>query len=257
MAATMANTKSHELKTDPEVFQAVIDGAKTYEIRKDDRGFGVGDTLVLRETFNTGAEMAAGRRLEYTGRRVEVKVGHILRGPIYGLADGWVIMSIATPPADAPRRTNRELHEEAAGMNLSDSFFTHAGIDPNGYPPADAALADEGYAGFIADQLDELKPNQVLGSLQIEMIRRAAAALRARAVPEGKKYHDVAQRLYSILDDIDTASDIAKSDDKLYRGIVERTQAKKRDYVVSCDGYVVTLTDDSMLAASKAAEGKV
>lgn len=27
--------------------------------------------------------------------------------------------------------TNREAHEEAAGMNLSDSFFAISGIDPN------------------------------------------------------------------------------------------------------------------------------
>lgn len=27
--------------------------------------------------------------------------------------------------------TNREAHEEAAGMNLSDLFFTMSGIDPD------------------------------------------------------------------------------------------------------------------------------
>ena len=122
-------------------------------------------------------------------------------------------------------------------------------------PPADAALAD-----LIAHMEHGAKLVDAIGALcrdgspernAADAIRKAAAALRARAVPEGKKYHDVAQRLYALLDDIDTAGDIAKSDDKLYRGIVERTQAKKRDYVVSCDGYTVTLADDSMLAASK------
>lgn len=96
---------NHELKTDPEVFQAMIDGGKTYEIRKDDRGFKVGDTLTLRETRYTGKEMASyehpdhpgrtveGRPLAYTGRTTGRVVTHILRGPIYGLKDGWVILS--------------------------------------------------------------------------------------------------------------------------------------------------------------------
>jgi hypothetical protein len=83
----------HELKTDPEVFQALIDGVKTYELRKDDRGFSVGDTLMLRETLNTGAQMAGGAPLGYSGRIADRVVTHILRGPIYGLADGWVILS--------------------------------------------------------------------------------------------------------------------------------------------------------------------
>lgn len=85
----------HELKTDPAVFQAVLDGSKTYELRKDDRAYQVGDVLRLRETRYTGQEMRAGAPLEYTGRECRVRVTHRLRGPIYGLADGWAILSVA------------------------------------------------------------------------------------------------------------------------------------------------------------------
>lgn len=86
-----AAAQMHELKTDPEVFAAVLAGLKTYEIRKDDRGFAVGDILVLHETQHSGVAMAAGAPLVFTGRSVRVR----LRGPVYGLVDGWVIMSIA------------------------------------------------------------------------------------------------------------------------------------------------------------------
>ena len=98
--------KKHELKTDPQVFDDVVSGRKTFEIRKDDRGFEVGDLLKLRKTKHTGVEMCSyphpdhpgrvvkGKPLEYIGPPLYVRVTYILRGPIYGLADGWVIMSI-------------------------------------------------------------------------------------------------------------------------------------------------------------------
>jgi len=84
----------HKLKTDPEVFDAVQSGVKTFEIRKDDRGYQVGDILVLNRTAHTGEEMKQGLPLVYTGETHSATVEYILRGPIYGLAEGWVIMSI-------------------------------------------------------------------------------------------------------------------------------------------------------------------
>ena len=44
---------THYLKTLPEFFQAVSSGKKRFEIRKDDRGFMVGDTLLLQEFDGT------------------------------------------------------------------------------------------------------------------------------------------------------------------------------------------------------------
>lgn len=89
--------KSHILKTDPQPYQDVHDGRKKFELRKDDRPFEVEDELVLHETRFTGAQMKADPEaypLQYTGRFNIVTVTHLLRGPIYGLAEGWVIMSI-------------------------------------------------------------------------------------------------------------------------------------------------------------------
>ena len=87
--------KIHELKTDPEVFDAVCHGEKTFEIRFNDREFLVGDRLILKKTRFTGEEMKAGKPLNYMGVEKVVEITYILRGPIYGLTDGWVIMSIA------------------------------------------------------------------------------------------------------------------------------------------------------------------
>ena len=89
--------RTHTLKTDPDVFQAVMDGRKTYEIRKNDRGFCTGDTLILLETQHTGAAMAAGAPLVYTGRELTMHVTHMVTGPIYGLKAGWSILSVQPP----------------------------------------------------------------------------------------------------------------------------------------------------------------
>lgn len=49
----------------------------------------------------------------------------------------------------------------------------------------------------------------------------------------------VAQYLYQLLDDIDTAGDMAKSNDAAYREIVEGIQRKKGAVLAECDGYTV------------------
>lgn len=85
----------HRLKTDPLVFDAVKKGEKTFEIRFDDRGFEVGDMLVLRRTEFSAFDMDNyNKPLRYTGECEHRTITYILRGPAYGLNVGWVIMSI-------------------------------------------------------------------------------------------------------------------------------------------------------------------
>lgn len=77
-------SKTHELKTWPLYFQAIRSGEKRFEIRRDDRGFAVGDTLKLRE-WNPETN-------QYTGAINYVVVTYILRG-VFGLLDDFCIMS--------------------------------------------------------------------------------------------------------------------------------------------------------------------
>lgn len=97
----------HELKTDSPVFQEVVKGKKTFEIRKDDRGFVSGDFLLLKETLYTGQEMKEGKPLSYTGQSKFVRVKHKLGGGIYGLAEGWCILSIEHAPPEFSSRLPR------------------------------------------------------------------------------------------------------------------------------------------------------
>lgn len=79
------------LKTDKEVFMQTVAGAKTFEIRFNDRNYSAGDLIMLKETKHTGEEMKDGAPLVYTGNQCLVSATYILSG--YGLQDGWVIIS--------------------------------------------------------------------------------------------------------------------------------------------------------------------
>lgn len=81
----------HELKTHTDAFQAVIHGTKKAEFRRDDRGFHVGDLLVLREVLDREIVQGYGN---YTGEVVIARVTHLLRGPAYGIPEGYVMMSL-------------------------------------------------------------------------------------------------------------------------------------------------------------------
>jgi len=102
----------HTLKTDIYSFQAIYDGRKKHEIRFNDRDYRTGDDLALKETKHTGEEMKAGEPLIFTGASILAKVTHVLHGPIQGLMDGWVIMSIEVLYKHKPPARH---HEEEGG----------------------------------------------------------------------------------------------------------------------------------------------
>ena len=77
----------HELKTLPEFFSRVWDGEKPFEIRKHDRDFQGGDTLILVESrgYNT------------TGREIDAEVKYILPHHLFpeGIPEGYCVMTIS------------------------------------------------------------------------------------------------------------------------------------------------------------------
>lgn len=73
----------HDLKILPEYFDAVLDGMKHFELRKDDRDYKVGDNICLHEYD--------GEHL--TGRSLLRNIKYILRDcPQYGLKKGYCIL---------------------------------------------------------------------------------------------------------------------------------------------------------------------
>jgi hypothetical protein len=85
--------KHHNLKTWPKHFDAVARGEKTFEARKNDRDFQVGDTLTLQR-FNPKTQ-------EFTGAEIDARVSHILHGGAFGIETGHCILSIHVV-SDAP-----------------------------------------------------------------------------------------------------------------------------------------------------------
>lgn len=83
---------THVLKTDPDAFDSVARGLKTVEIRRRDRDYRVGDTLLLLRTRFSASEMATGQPLDYSGDALAVLVTHIQTG--YELPDALCVMSI-------------------------------------------------------------------------------------------------------------------------------------------------------------------
>lgn len=84
---------THKLKIWPEYYEAVSDGSKRFELREDDRGFRVGDTLHLCEWKPSHRDGG------FTGReltcRVTYKLHVAMSGPGTGDAPRYVVMSIA------------------------------------------------------------------------------------------------------------------------------------------------------------------
>lgn len=73
----------HALKTEPQYFEAVINAKKTFEVRRNDRDFRVGDYLALNELDDT--------REGYTGRSVLLRVTYILDDELF-CKSGFIIM---------------------------------------------------------------------------------------------------------------------------------------------------------------------
>ena len=80
----------HAVKTEPEYFSDVIEGWKTFEVRKNDRGYLAGDYLALNEY-----EPKAGVPDQncYTGKSALFIIRYVLDDPAY-CKKGYVVLGL-------------------------------------------------------------------------------------------------------------------------------------------------------------------
>ena len=77
--------KMIEKKILPEYYHAVRIREKTFELRKDDSDYQLGDMLILREWDGE----------QYTGKTIHREITYILRDvPQYGLMEGYCILGL-------------------------------------------------------------------------------------------------------------------------------------------------------------------
>lgn len=88
----------HELKTDEAMWDAIDRNEKTAEFRKDDRAYEVGDTLIL----GRGVDKNVG-----AGRMIQTQITHIVRGPAFGIPEGYALLSFAPIPYRAEAHEGR------------------------------------------------------------------------------------------------------------------------------------------------------
>ena len=76
----------HDLKTWPAPFAAMWANEKTHEVRRNDRGFAVGDFLRLREYEPSNGG--------YTDRVILARVSYVSEGGTWGLPPDLCVLSI-------------------------------------------------------------------------------------------------------------------------------------------------------------------
>lgn len=83
---------THDLKTWTEYFSEVWDGKKTFEVRKNDRDYKVGDYLALMEYMNEDS-LRIGHDV-FTYRTIMCRIDYILNGGNFGIEPEYIVMSI-------------------------------------------------------------------------------------------------------------------------------------------------------------------
>lgn len=122
VTATPRAPIEHELKTWESYFHGIADGSKPFEIRRDDRGFRIGDTLWLRETrYGSG---------EYTGREARRTISYILRHEEdLGLSSGFAILGLA-PASPSPAAEIDEIRKRHEAGDAESGWVIEYGKSP-------------------------------------------------------------------------------------------------------------------------------
>ncbi len=131
--------KTHDLKVQPQYFEAIKDKRKPFEIRRNDRDYQVGDILLLHE-WETGPDprcevhkylMGDGKcscntEGKYTGRLIDAKVTYMTD---YAQQKGYVVMTIEElddSPTDDLATLHAALRSAYEALELAQEWLSNS-----------------------------------------------------------------------------------------------------------------------------------
>ena len=88
---------THQLKTWPQYWDAVASGDKTFEVRRDDRGFQKGDVVELlrcRHTMMGTYEVALSPVTHQPAHVLRKRITYVLTGGQFGIEPGFVVLGL-------------------------------------------------------------------------------------------------------------------------------------------------------------------
>lgn len=145
----MSDLPTHTLKTWPEPFQAILDDRKSFEVRRNDRAFAVGDLLRLLE-WDPASEA-------YTGRGDEARVTYIVPGGSWGLPADLCVLGIRRAVDPASRVADLEAQLAAAVAAMREAAARIVMREAANYETAiQKAIGDPAQLGRWGDCRDEL-----------------------------------------------------------------------------------------------------
>lgn len=87
---------THKVKSWPDLFASLISGDRQFDLRRNDRGYKVGDLIVFQEYDD--------RKRVFTGMELSRRITYVMDGvgvgsiePLRGLQHGFVILSLGSP----------------------------------------------------------------------------------------------------------------------------------------------------------------
>jgi hypothetical protein len=159
--------KRHELKTWPGYFALIRSGAKPFDVRFNDRGFAVGDTLVFLE-FDPESS-------SYTDEAEEREVSAVLTDTDrFGVQTGYVVLGFKPPEPTGRLRVARALPiEELLAWHKAEAIKAREREQSYTPRPAETSVmvrADVG--GYAVDRMAGL----ALASAEIAAFHEGAVA---------------------------------------------------------------------------------
>lgn len=86
----------HKLKCNADYWDAVERGEKPFEVRRDDRGFQKGDTVILQRWENRSTPQCYTKSGSYYSiREITRKITFVLTGGQFGIEPGYVVLDLS------------------------------------------------------------------------------------------------------------------------------------------------------------------